>query len=133
MITVMTTEQAWKNAIKTIRSNGIRVRQNVMQCCRGCVTADKLGMKTNSDPIVWTYGGQGNAYTIELDDIWYRGGNGWRYGSNVVDEIYWNHDNLTDSQKSIVWWAFTDNGFVVDWDKSDSQCIRIVFNQKNGN
>jgi hypothetical protein len=140
-------ETNFRNALKEVRKAGIKTRLNVMECCRGCVTNEKLGIENDGVAIIWTYGGQGNATSwhdglpyarTELNDIKRNGGWGWRQLERFVnntDNIAWgdyfNHNGLTTEQQDIVYEIFTRNGLVVDWEKDERafKCIVIEYKE----
>ena len=138
-------ETNYRNALKEIKANGIKTKVNVMECCRSCVTNEKLGIANNDVAIIWQYGGQGHAVSwvnglpvdrAELNEVkrnsWYSRS---RYLNNPAEHIVWgvlfNHNALTDEQRDKVYEVFTKHGFVVNWDKADRdmKCIEINFRQ----
>lgn len=129
----LTMKARFRSALKEIRANGVKVRQNVQKCCRGCVTEEKLGMKSENEAYAFTYGGQGNAYTWVDDDNapvsrdslrkFQRRGYG-RPNLRPVNSIYFNHGN--DSGQVIAE-SFKNNGFEVDWDGSEMKCVVVKF------
>ena len=140
-----TMENNFRNALKEIRKAGIKTRLNVMECCRSCVTNEKLGIANDDVAIIWTYGGQDNA-TSWVDGLPYgrtalndikRGGR-WtslhRYTTNA-DNIAWgdyfNHNGLSAEQQDTVYEIFTRNGLVVDWEKDarEFKCIVIEYKE----
>lgn len=122
----VSTQDRWKDAIRVLRASGVRVRQNVQGCCRSCMTEDKLGLKSPDEAYAYTYGGQGGAYTWQDDVAVYRDTVGSRrYRSpKVVGSVYFNHGNGSGAR---IAQAFTQAGFTVDWDGSESQCVTVVF------
>jgi len=113
----MTTfEERFKLATKQLKASGIKVYRNVQGCCRSCIGSDKFDNPT--EPIIWHYGGQGSRITLD-GDVVYDKENGY------VSHIYFNHDNLSDSHKEMLVNIFTLNGIVLDWDKSNAQCICV--------
>jgi len=115
-MTKLTFEQRYTNASKELRKAGIRVYRNIMGCCRSCVGVDKIDNAT--EPILWHYGGQGNKISLSGDYVYDDEG-------NYVSGIYLNHDNLTPELKDTLVAIFTQNGIVLDWDKSDSMCVVV--------
>lgn len=97
---------------KQLKSFGIELRANVMSCCRSCATAEEANISSWDIPNVWHFGGQGNRIN-------------WRKWDTQFDIHWFNHGNLSDTQKKIVVLAFEDNGFIVNWDYSDSKSISI--------
>lgn len=127
-----TMEESFLNAKKEIKKAGVRVRVNVMVCCRGCVSQEKLGMKTMKDAIVWSFGGQEQAVSwidglpfsrYEVNNRIHRGYGFTPSKNKIVQKIYFNHRNLTNEMKSKVVQIFENNGFVVVWDLSDNECL----------
>lgn len=109
-------EERFKLATKQLKASGVGVYRNVQGCCRSCIGVDKFDNPTT--PIVWHYGGQGNRFSLD-GDVVYNTNNGY------VENIYFNHSNLTDALKDMVVNIFAVNGIVLDWDKSDSHCIVV--------
>lgn len=123
--TQVTTEDRWKAAVKSLRASGVRVRQNIMECCRGCVSEEKLGMKTPTEPIAWTFGGQGGAVSWVKGEPFYRDTlRSHRSRTRAVEEIYFNHSN--DAGQRIAQ-AFIGQGFEVDWDGTNSKTVIVKF------
>ncbi|HLP97628.1 MAG TPA: hypothetical protein VK149_04205 [Sideroxyarcus sp.] len=114
METTITTKQAWNAAFNDMRKAGIAARRNVRSCCRGCVTADKLGLEGYDDekPYVWNFGGQGMALSFdwmgqaESQKVWLNHGNG---SAETAVEILRSH------------------GFEVEWDGTQHKCIEVKF------
>lgn len=130
-----TIEARYNASKKEIRQLGVKVRVNIMECCRGCVGNEKLGLPENDEttPIIWHYGGQDNAISWDTDGTPY-----WR--SDLRNNKYYrqrrkydaanmlfNHSNLTDELKQQIVAIFTKHDLIVDWDMSDSQCIEVDF------
>lgn len=127
----MEMQDRFQTAIKEARKEGAKVRQNVQQCCRSCVTYQKLGFKTEEErdttPLAWTYGGQGSAYSWPDDKgpVYRQATRSFGRRSQArVDRIYFNHDN---GGGEIIAEAMKRNGFTVDWDGSFAQCVVVVF------
>lgn len=117
---------------KEIRTLGVKVRVNIIECCRGCVTNEKLGLPENDEttPIIWHYGGQGNAIAWETDGtpIWRSDASrGYSYNNYDAANMLFNHSHLTDELKNQIVAIFEKNDIVIKWDKSDSDCIEIDF------
>lgn len=144
MTTTNTMENNYRNALKEIKANGVKTKVNVMECCRGCVTNEKLGIENDSVAIIWQYGGQGHAISwvnglpvdrAELNE--YKRSRSWynlhRYTQNPEKNMAWgvlfNHNSLTEEQRDMVADVFTKHGFVVNWDKADRdyKCIEVNF------
>lgn len=123
-----TFETRFTQAMKDIRKAGILARRNVQSCCRSCYDP-KI---EENQPIIWHFGGQGNAILIEGDSV------GWRVREDSyyvrqgkVDAFYLNHSNLVNDDNElttngeVVLAAFARNGIVVSWDKSQWSCLEI--------
>lgn len=130
--TEVSIKERFENAKKEIRKQlGVKVRVNVYECCRSCVTNEKLGIKTDNDAVIWHYGGQGHAFGWDTDgtpvsrEVLYRGYTRWN--ESGITNILFNHNGLTDAQKRDIVYVFEKWGIVVDWDMSDSKCIGIDF------
>lgn len=131
MNTTTTSRQAaYDLAVKVIRQNGIKVRRNVQSCCRGCVTPEQMGMKSETDPIVWTFGGQGNATTWNYAGAMVYRNRRRGYGkTDIVDTLYFNHSNLTPELGALVIDTFRAHGFQAEWDGSEYSCIEVYPNR----
>lgn len=129
-------EKAKKEIRKVI---GVRVRVNVIECCRGCVASEKLGIDNDDVAIIWHFGGQGNSFGWDGGlpvnrTVLNRGySRRWRGESDMESGIYFNHNGLTNGMKNDIVKCFTKYDIVVDWDKSDSQCIYIDFEETRKN
>lgn len=123
--TDLSTKELWNKSIREIRKAGVAIKQNVRECCRGCINDEKLGLKNEDQPYAYTYGGQGGATKWENDEkmvLAYVP----RYSKNApVTEVYFNHGN--DSAK-IVADTFRANGFTVNWDGSEYKCVTVKVN-----
>jgi hypothetical protein len=140
-----TMETNYRNALKDVRKVGIKTRLNVMECCRGCVSNEKLGIENDDVAIIWTYGGQDNATSwhdglpfsrTELNNLKRNGGWGWRqlerYVNNAENIAFcdlFNHNGLTEQQMQVVYNIFTAHGFVVNWavEERAYKCIEINY------
>lgn len=118
-------------ATKELRREGVKWHTNVMQCCRGCVTPEQIGLKDEDDetPYAWTFGGQGSALKWDRETgfaVREMRGYGRTWGGRVNHDepvtVYVNHGNGSAAK---VVEAFRRNGFTVEWDGSDSQCVQI--------
>jgi hypothetical protein len=125
-------ERRFKEAIKSLRRQGIKWHTNVRQCCRGCVTAEQVGLANDEDgttPYGWTFGGQGGAITWDrdgqpnqrFDDSRYFRGYGDRPTRTV--RVYVNHGNGSAER---IAQTFRDSGFEVEWDGSAHQCVVVT-------
>lgn len=125
-------QKAFKDVGKALRAEGIQFRFNVMECCKGCISHEKLGLKSEDQPYGFTYGGQGQRITWnEQDEMVYASSMTrkrsyyYRDTANKVDSVYVNHGN--GSAEKIVQ-AFRDGGFEVEWDGNDYSCVEIHVN-----
>lgn len=122
-------QQAFKNVGKVLRKQGIQFKFNVVECCRGCITDEKLNLKKEDQPYGFTYGGQGQRITWNGNDemiyassvsskrsFYYRG------AEQKVEQVFINHGN--DSAEAIVK-AFTEAGFDAEWDGNKYSCVVI--------
>lgn len=132
-----TVEERFKAALKQARRDGAKVRTNIQECCRGCVTWQKLGFKSEEEsettPLAWTYGGQGGAVTWMNGEAFYRAelNRRTRWYSNSerarVDVIWFNHSN---GGAEIIAKAMKDQGFEVDWDGSEYKCVGVKVDER---
>lgn len=121
----LSTQERWNKAVREIRKTGVAIKQNIRECCNGCITLDQIGAKTDSQPWAYTYGGQGfatkwqNVYTMvpasTPRDV--RG--------VPVKEVYFKHGN---GSAQVVADTFRANGFVVVWDGNDSKAVTVKVN-----
>ena len=132
---VADTQERYLSAIKALRKQGIKFRQNVSKCCRGCILPEDIGLNADSietQPYGYTYGGQGQAIgwvngtpvnradQAKINRRW-----GWQYNSEVAEKsVYINWGN--DAGRAIAA-AFRDQGFDVEWDGSDHSCVVVNF------
>jgi len=119
----------WDRAVKSLRKDGVHFRTNIMQCCRGCVDAEKLNLKDESQPYGWTFGGQGNWIKFNEDGLPYtsvephtRRRFGYDYDSPKSAMINWGNGS---AEKIVA--AFQAEGFQVNWNGSEYQCVEVVF------
>lgn len=109
----LTPLQRFNRVKKQLASFDIALRANVMSCCRSCATEEEASISSWDIPNVWHYGGQGNRIK-------------WQKWDTDFDTYWFNHGNLSDSQKKIVVLAFEDSGFNVTWDYSDNKSIGVT-------
>lgn len=125
-------EARFTAALKDIRKSGVIARRNVASCCRSCYDP-KIA---ENQAIIWHFGGQGNALTIEENVVAYRVRETYRGYShyttgNRVDKIWLNHSNLVDDDGELthagqaVVNTFRAFDIVLDWDQSEGRCIAI--------
>lgn len=120
----LTTKELWNKSIREIRKAGVKIKQNVRECCRGCITDEKLGLKNEDEAYAYTYGGQGMA-TKWVDDVMVPAYVP-RYSRNEkITEVYFNHGNDAAATVAKV---FRENGFTVKWDGSEYQCVIVKVN-----
>jgi hypothetical protein len=116
-----------KQFSKELRAGGVRVRRNVVSCCRSC--AD-LGEHTNPATI-WSFGGQGQSVNISGDDAYHKSGNDYHEARTV----FFNHDGLVadDGTLSVygelVISALTRYGIAWEWNLTDARCIEVDFSK----
>lgn len=113
-----TTKQKFNRALRNTRKEGIKVLQNVQECCRSCITSEKLGLTDDSQPYAFTYGGQGSAYR------WLDNGPVTRKHWAPVKVIYFNHDN---GAAEVLFRNLKAEGLNVTWSGSDYQCVTVTF------
>lgn len=125
----LTWEERFKAALRETRRAGVKVRQNVRECCRSCVDLDKLGLANWDVPHVWTYGGQGSAYRWGADGVpyYYPSGRGWRYTEDErLERIYFNHGGPGVVAATALVDAMKAQGITVEWNGSEGQCPQII-------
>jgi hypothetical protein len=124
-----TIEQNLNNAKKQIRALGVKVKVNVMECCRGCITDEKLGLTSSTQPYIFTYGGQGNAVSW-VDGLPFLRSDAkkWRLSDkDMVNTEYFNHGNLTPELTYQIVEIFHNNGLAANWDGNEYRCIEVDF------
>lgn len=128
----LTFEDRFKAALKATKKRGVRVRQNVRECCRSCITPDKLGMTDEQEkttPYVYTYGGQGSAYRwIDGTPYYYQAeARGWRYQTDArVNRIYFNHGGPGVQAATILTEEMRRQGIMVEWNGEEYQCPQVI-------
>ena len=125
----MSKKQAFDSAMKELRKNGITAKRNVRGCCRGCIDFPEL---PKGAPIVWHYGGQGNAFTWRDDKPMPTYTPAWET-EQPLEQIYLNHSGLvaesggmTDAGRRVVD-TFMEHGFGVKWNGTLSDCVEVIF------
>jgi hypothetical protein len=121
----LSTKERWNKSVREIRKVGIAIKQNVRQCCRSCVTDDQLGMKNDTQPYAFTYGGQGNATKWADDETMVLAYVPRWQKNEPVKEVYINHGN---GSAQFVADTFRANGFTVVWDGSAGKCVTVKVN-----
>ena len=118
-----TFEVRFNQFAKDLRKLKVRFRRNVYECCRGCITEEKLGMKSENDPIIWHYGGQGHAFDLEGNKVYART-NTWGYSaSDGYGYIYLNHYNISDELSEQIVKLLDEHYFSYTW--NDGETITI--------
>lgn len=123
----MTNKENWQKAIKIIRKNGVRFRQNVMACCRNCASVE---LYDEGKPYGFTFGGQGCKYFWSADGNTMHKENSFHH---VLDnpEVYVNYSSAGGGEKTtlevgeIIAEAFRFYGFVVVWDGRESSAVVV--------
>ena len=103
-----TLENRLRKAFKEIRRQGIVAKRNVHACCQSCANLDLA----DEVPVLWSFGGAGNANSIKGDEYDY-------------SEWMFNHDNLakedgtlTDAGKRVLH-TLAENRIFVEWEEED--------------
>jgi hypothetical protein len=123
----MSKRQAFDSAMRELRKSGMIAKRNVKGCCRGCIK-----IETDGKPLIWHYGGQGNAFTWRDDKAVLSYVPSWDYDGRAVEIIYFNHSGLvdeagnrTDASRLVVD-TFLQHGFGVIWDGTKSSCVGVI-------
>lgn len=104
----MTLEIRLRKAFKEIRRQGIVAKRNVHACCQSCANLDVA----DEVPVLWSFGGAGNANSIKDNDYDY---SEWMFNhSNLAKE-----DGLTDAGKRVLK-TLADNRIFVEWEDDDT-------------
>ena len=119
----LSTKQRWGKAVREIRKAGVAIKHNVRGCCRGCIDIrEALGLTDEYDGAwAYSYGGQGCATRWDNDTMMYLASDRYRK-TNTVEKVYFNHGN---GAASVLVEIFRANGFTVDWDGAQSQCVEV--------
>lgn len=121
-----TWEDRFKRALRVTRKQGVVVRQNVMECCRSCVSLEKLGLPDwESVPFVWTYGGQGSRYRW-ADGVPVASNNERYYSGQPIQRIYFNHGGPGVEGPTALVAALQAEGITVEWDGSEGKCPEVL-------
>ena len=103
-----TLENRLRKAFKEIRRQGIVAKRNVHACCQSCANLDVA----NEVPVLWSFGGAGNANAIKGDEYEY---SNWGFNhSNLAKE-----DGLTDAGERVLK-TLADNRIFVEWEEEDT-------------
>lgn len=103
----MTLEIRLRKAFKEIRRQGIVAKRNVHACCQSCANLDVA----DNVPVLWSFGGAGNANSISGDSYEY---SEWGFNhSNLITE-----DGLTDAGKRVLT-TLAENRIFVEWEDED--------------
>lgn len=122
----LTLETRFNQALKEIRSAGVKARRNVMGCCRGCAIG--AGHENDNKPFIEHYGGQGNRMMFEGDYAWYTSA---KSSNKPIKKLYFSHDGLvvagqlTEAGQAVLD-AFERNGIVIDWDRTYGMSIIVL-------
>ena len=108
--------------MKEIRKSGVKAQRNVNGCCRGCIASGTLGAEPDQK-IIWHFGGQGHRFMVYADGAYEPGWDGAE-----VDEVYFNHDNLDESEIAAIVAIFNKHGIAAS-NESLGYCIVINFQQ----
>ena len=126
----MNTQLRFETAIKALRKEGVKIRQNVQKCCRHCIGYGDLGMKDEKQPYGYTYGGQGSAIAWRDNQPFLRseliGHKSYFYRAPKPEESVMFTWGNGSAEKIVE--AFRAQGFDVEWDGSDSSCVEVKFN-----
>jgi hypothetical protein len=128
-----TVQIRFTNALKAIRKDGIATRMNVMSCCGGCADIPESEHK----PVIWTFGGQGGAFSYIDGVMVYRDvlAKVKRRGYGItaetvaankgkVTKVYINHTSVESARIAAT--AFHVEGFDVEWDGTDMNCVVVI-------
>lgn len=132
--TQITLQERFNNAKKEIRQTEIRVKQNVMTCCRSCAGEEALGIKCEDEKLIWHFGGQGHAFGWDCGEpvnrtVLQRGySRSWKGESDIEYSIYFNHNNLTWADIESVIAIFAKHDIIATCE-NESQCIEVQFQQ----
>lgn len=116
-------KQRLHRALVATRREGVKVRQNVSSCCRGCISPEDLGAE-EGQPYAYTFGGQGNGYRWDEhgEVATYRSPQVWEH-NRTVNRLYFNHGN---GAAQILADALRAEGFEVEWDGTDFETVTVV-------
>jgi hypothetical protein len=134
-----TAETRFNAAVTAVQAQGVPFFLNVMACCQGCTTPDQVGLThetVETTPHAWTFGGPGNellwddgrpVFRDELteDDDDYEAGR--RNYTSPAEVLYVNHGGPDMKAAQVVTEAFRGQGFLVEWDGSESDSVEVHF------
>ncbi|WXW92616.1 hypothetical protein SEA_ENYGMA_135 [Streptomyces phage Enygma] len=112
----MTFESKFKGAFREVRKQDVAAKMQVWECCRGCISKEKLGMDSDADPYVYTYAGQGSKLKFSGDSVVYAD------TRRAVPHIYVYHGNGGGAKFAEV---AKSMGLDVEWDGSEWQAIVV--------
>jgi hypothetical protein len=121
------------NAAVSAAQGHVHLRLNVMECCRSCITPEKLELPNrealDTTPYAYHYGGQDNQL------VWKRGLPHYMEELNdeddespytrEADEVYFNHGGPSLQAAQVVADSFRAQGFTVDWTGDEFMCVIV--------
>ena len=113
----------WNRAAKALRKSGVHFRTNINSCCRGCVGEEQLNLKDSEQAYGWNFAGQGQRIVWAEDGSGHIQGDRWSRQTRAEEVVYVNHGN--DAAARIVE-AFRAEGFKVEWNGSDANCVEVT-------
>ena len=132
----LTTEERFKAAVHVVKSQ-IRLRQNVMSCS---ITLEQLGLSAKAyidTPSAYN-GGQGRTFSWSGGEAFNRQALGtikrgnyfgfdldYRMFKARTTRVYYNHSGPGVEAATVLRDAFTQHGFTVDWDGTDSKAVVV--------
>lgn len=140
------TETRFNAAVAAVQAQGVHLKLNVMECCRGCIGHEKLELPSrealDTTPYAYQYGGQGselvwrNGQPFYLDEPWddededeedgfYASRRHQKRDERCAHTVYFNHGgpDLVAAQALVE--IFRGGGFTVDWDGTKNQCVIV--------
>ena len=133
----LTTEERFKAAVHVVKSQ-IQLRQNVMSCF---ITLEQLGLSAKAyidTPYAYNLGGQGRAFSWSGGEAFNRQtlnkikrGNYFGFGLDYrmfkarTTRVYYYHSGPGVEAATVLRDAFTQFGFTVDWDGTDSKAVVV--------
>lgn len=119
----LTRQERWNAALKEARKNGVKIRQNIKGCCKGCIDLESIFGDTETVAYGWTYGSQNSGYKwsdngkVLNDDE--------RYLPSPITRVPFNHSN---GAGQVIADAFKAHGFKVEWVGSNLGCVIVYPN-----